>query len=242
MSGGTPKARPWEAAEELPREGAGARVDHLVVLDLVPAGARVLDIGCGDGALLALLRDRRGIDGRGIELSREGVNACLARGLPVIQGDADTDLANYPDGAFDVVVMSQTIQATRQPREVLEHLLRIGRHVIISFPNFGHWRVRTELALRGRMPVTDLMPDAWYETANIHHCTIRDFVGLCRVLGARIETAAALDSRGRAMRFALPWWVWNLFGAQGVFLLSKEGRDGADESPFRLGGSLPAKR
>jgi len=224
VSDGAPHHRPWETTETLPREPAGARVDHLVLLDLVPAGARVLDIGCGDGALLALLRDRRGIDGRGIELSREGVNACLARRLPVIQGDADTDLANYPDGAFDVVVMSQTIQATRQPREVLEHLLRIGRHVIISFPNFGHWRVRTELALRGRMPVTDLMPDAWYETANIHHCTIRDFVGLCRVLGARIETAAALDSRGRAMRVALPWWVWNLFGAQGVFLLSKDGR------------------
>ena len=226
MTGGTPHARPWDVTEALPRENTGARVDHLLMLDLVPAGARVLDIGCGDGALLALLRDRRGIDGRGIELSREGVNACLAKGLPVIQGDADTDLANYPDAAFDVVVMSQTIQATRQPREVLEHLLRIGRHVIISIPNFGHWRVRAELALRGRMPMTDLLPEAWYETANIHHCTIRDFVGLCRVLGARIETAAALDSRGHAMRFALPWWVWNLFGAQGVFLLTKKDRAG----------------
>lgn len=226
MTAGSSSARPWNVAEALPRENAGARVDHLVVLGLVPAGARVLDIGCGDGTLLALLRDRRGIDGRGIELSREGVNACLARGLPVIQGDADTDLANYPDGAFDVVVMSQTIQATRQPREVLEHLLRIGRQVIISFPNFGHWRVRSELALRGRMPMTDLLPEAWYETANIHHCTIRDFVGLVRLLGARIETAAALDSRGRPMRFALPWWVWNLFGAQGVFLLTREGREG----------------
>ena len=226
MTAGSSSARPWNVAEALPRENAGARVDHLVVLGLVPAGARVLDIGCGDGTLLALLRDRRGIDGRGIELSREGVNACLARGLPVIQGDADTDLANYPDGAFDVVVMSQTIQATRQPREVLEHLLRIGRQVIISFPNFGHWRVRSELALRGRMPMTDLLPEAWYETANIHHCTIRDFVGLVRLLGARIETAAALDSRGRPMRFALPWWVWNLFGAQGVFLLTRDGREG----------------
>ena len=226
MTDATPQARLWRATKALPRETAGIRVDHLLMLDLVPAGARVLDIGCGDGALLALLRDRRGIDGRGIELSREGVNACLARGLPVIQGDADTDLANYPDGAFDVVMMSQTIQATRQPREVLEHLLRIGRQVIISFPNFGHWRVRSELALRGRMPMTDLLPEAWYETANIHHCTIRDFVFLCRLLGARIETAAALDSRGRAMRFALPWWIWNLFGAQGVFLLAKDRREG----------------
>ncbi|WP_457106449.1 methionine biosynthesis protein MetW [Methylobacterium sp. P5_C11] len=214
---------PWERADTLPHAvgGGGDRVDHIVVLGLVPAGARVLDIGCGDGSLLALLRDRRGIDGRGIELSREGVNACLARGLSVIQGDADTDLANYPDGAFDVVVLSQTIQATRNPRVVLEHLLRIGRQVIISFPNFGHWRVRSELAFRGRMPVTEIMPDAWWETPNIHHCTIRDFVGLCRLIGARIEHATALDARGRPMRFSMPWWVWNLFGAQGVFLLRR---------------------
>lgn len=222
--GQAPHGAPWESADALPHagEGNGARVDHIVVLGLVPAGARVLDIGCGDGSLLALLRDRRGIDGRGIELSREGVNACLARGLSVIQGDADTDLANYPDGAFDVVVLSQTIQATRNPRVVLEHLLRIGRQVIISFPNFGHWRVRSELAFRGRMPVTEIMPDAWWETPNIHHCTIRDFVGLCRLIGARIEHATSLDARGRPMRFSMPWWVWNLFGAQGVFLLRRE--------------------
>ncbi|WP_407519014.1 methionine biosynthesis protein MetW [Methylobacterium oryzisoli] len=200
---------------------SGARKDHLVVLGLVEAGARVLDIGCGDGSLLALLRDERGVDGRGIELSREGVNACLARGLPVIQGDADTDLANYPDDAFDYVILSQTIQATRNPKAVLEHLLRIGRHAIVSFPNFGHWRIRAELLLLGRMPVTEYLPDAWYETPNIHHCTIRDFVGLCRLVGARIERASALDAGGNPMRFSLPWWVWNLAGAQGVFLLRR---------------------
>ena len=199
----------------------GARKDHLVVLGLVEAGARVLDIGCGDGSLLALLRDERGVDGRGIELSREGVNACLARGLPVIQGDADTDLANYPDNAFDYVILSQTIQATRHPKAVLEHLLRIGRHAIVSFPNFGHWRIRAELLVRGRMPVTEYLPDAWYETPNIHHCTIRDFVGLCRLVGARIERASALDAGGNPMRFSLPWWVWNLVGAQGIFLLRR---------------------
>jgi methionine biosynthesis protein MetW len=204
--------------------GAGrtaARKDHLVVLGLVEAGARVLDIGCGDGSLLALLRDERGVDGRGIELSREGVNACLARGLPVIQGDADTDLANYPDDAFDYVILSQTIQATRHPKVVLEHLLRIGRHAIVSFPNFGHWRIRAELLVRGRMPVNEYLPDAWYETPNIHHCTIRDFVGLCRLVGARIERASALDAGGNPMRFSLPWWVWNLVGAQGIFLLRR---------------------
>ncbi len=207
----------------LPQDATGSsRIDHLVMLNLVEPGSRVLDVGCGDGSLLALLRDRRGVDGRGIELSREGVNACLAHGLPVIQGDADTDLAAYPDDAFDYVILSQTIQATRQPKAVLEHLLRIGRHAIVSFPNFGHWRVRSELMLRGRMPMTDTLPDPWYETPNIHHCTIRDFVGLCRLVGARIERASALDASGHPMRFALPWWVWNLVGTQGVFLLRRE--------------------
>ncbi len=207
----------------LPQDATGSsRIDHRVMLNLVEPGSRVLDVGCGDGSLLALLRDRRGVDGRGIELSREGVNACLAHGLPVIQGDADTDLAAYPDDAFDYVILSQTIQATRQPKEVLEHLLRIGRHAIVSFPNFGHWRVRSELLLRGRMPVTDTLPDPWYATPNIHHCTIRDFVGLCRLVGARIERASALDASGHPMRFALPWWVWNLVGTQGVFLLRRE--------------------
>ena len=142
----------------------GHRSTSSMVADMVEPGSRVLDIGCGDGSLLAILRDRKGVDGRGIEISREGVNACLAKGLPVIQGDADTDLADYPDDAFDYVILSQTIQATRQPRVVLEHLLRIGRRAIVSFPNFGHWRVRVDLVLRGRMPVTENMPYSWYDT------------------------------------------------------------------------------
>jgi methionine biosynthesis protein MetW len=189
--------------------------------DMVTPGSRVLDIGSGDGSLLALLRDRRGVDGRGIELSREGVNECLAKGLPVIQGDADTDLADYPDDAFDYVILSQTIQATRRPRVVLEHLLRIGRRAIVTFPNFGHWHVRLHLAVKGRMPVTDNMPYSWYDTPNIHFCTIRDFVELCDEVGAQMERAVALDSSGQPMRFALPWWVWNMLGEQGVFLLKR---------------------
>jgi methionine biosynthesis protein MetW len=200
---------------------AGHRLDFLLVTNMVEPGSRVLDVGCGDGSLLALLRDRRGVDGRGIEISREGVSACLAKGLPVIQGDADTDLADYPDDAFDYVILSQTIQATRQPKVVLEHLLRIGRRAIVSFPNFGHWSVRLELALRGRMPVTDNMPYSWYDTPNIHFCTIRDFMELCREVGARMDKAVALNAGGKPMRVTLPWWVWNLFGEQGVFLLTR---------------------
>ncbi len=200
---------------------SGHRLDFLLVADMVEAGSRVLDVGCGDGALLALLRDRRGADGRGIELSREGVSACMAEGLPVIQGDADTDLADYPDDAFDYVILSQTIQATRQPRVVLEHLLRIGRRAIVSFPNFGHWRVRVDLGLRGRMPMTENLPYSWYDTPNIHFCTIRDFVELCREVGAQMEKAVALNAGGQPMRVTLPWWVWNLLGEQGVFLLKR---------------------
>jgi methionine biosynthesis protein MetW len=203
------------------REQAVGRVDLLLVADMVEPGARVLDVGCGDGALLDLLEHRRNVDGRGIELSREGVSNCVAKGLSVIQGDADTDLADYPDDAFDYVILSQTLQATRNPRRVLEHMLRIGRRAIVSFPNFGHWRIRAHVGLLGRMPVTDNLPFSWYDTPNIHFCTIRDFVALCRDLDAKMERAVALNATGRRVRVNFPWWVWNLFGEQAVFLLRR---------------------
>jgi methionine biosynthesis protein MetW len=207
---------------EAARGRGGSRVDLLVVADMVQAGARVLDVGCGDGELLRLL-ETRGVDGRGIELSREGVNQCVAKGLAVIQGDADTDLEDYPDDAFDFVILSQTLQATRRPRVVLEHMLRIGSYAIVSFPNFGHWRIRLQIALGGHMPHTDNLPYAWYETPNIHFCSIKDFRVLCHVVGARMEKSVALDAWGRALRFNAPWWTWNLFGEQAVFLLSRRG-------------------
>ncbi|MEP9365927.1 methionine biosynthesis protein MetW [Xanthobacter sp. VNH20] len=200
---------------------SSVRVDLMVIADMVAPHSRVLDVGSGDGALLELLATTRGCDARGIELSREGVNAGVARGLSVVQGDADVDLAHYPDDAFDYVILSQTLQATRRPRWVMEQMLRIGRRAIVSFPNFGHWRSRFDLLIYGRMPITDNMPYSWYDTPNIHFCTIRDFVALVEVLDARMEKAVALDSSGHPVRFNMPWWVWNLLGEQAVFLLSR---------------------
>ncbi|HZP18772.1 MAG TPA: methionine biosynthesis protein MetW [Bauldia sp.] len=200
---------------------ASTRVDLLAVAELVAPGSRVLDVGCGDGQLLKLLEETRGVDGRGVEIGQKNVNECVARGLSVIQGDADTDLVDYPDDAFDYVILSQTLQATHRPREVLEQLLRIGRKAIVSFPNFGHWRMRRLLLFTGRMPVTRSLPYSWYDTPNIHFCTIRDFVELCREIGARIEKATALRADGSRLAFNAPMWAWNLLGQQAVFLLSR---------------------
>jgi methionine biosynthesis protein MetW len=197
------------------------RIDFQLIAGMIEPGSRVLDVGCGDGALLDLLTQQRNVDGRGIELSRTGVANCVARGLPVIQGDADTDLADYPTDAFDYVILSQTIQATRQPRIVLEHMLRIGRRAIVSFPNFGHWKIRSQLVFGGHMPVTENLAYAWYDTPNIHFCTIRDFKQLCDAVGAKTERAVAMNAAGKAMGVNAPWWVWNLMGEQAVFVLRR---------------------
>jgi methionine biosynthesis protein MetW len=197
------------------------RVDLLLIAEMVSPGARVLDIGCGDGTLLRMLAEKRGVDGRGIELSQAGVNSCVARGLAVIQGDADTDLVYYPDLAFDFAILSQTIQATYSPHHVLEQLLRIGKRAVVSFPNFGHWRVRAQLMFGGKMPKTDNLPDHWYDTPNIHLCTIKDFLGLCKDIGAKVERAVALNAYGRKLGVSMPLFAQNLFGEQAVFLLSR---------------------
>ena len=165
------------------------RPDLAIIADHVAKGSRVLDVGCGDGALMAALRDVAGVDARGLELDRTNVSAAVARGLSVIQGDADTDLADYPDDSFDYAILSQTLQTTHRPDVALDHLLRIGRRAFVSFPNFAHWRVRLSLLWGGRMPVTRLLPLEWYETPNIHHVTIDDFRAFVKERGITVEGA-----------------------------------------------------
>jgi methionine biosynthesis protein MetW len=203
-------------------ENSVIRADHRLLADMVEAGTRVLDVGCGDGDLLAYLAKAKRVDARGIEISREGVAACVSKGLAVIQGDADTDLFEYPDNCFDYVILSQTLQATRRPRVVVEQMLRIAKNAIVSFPNFGHWRIRASLLFQGRMPVNENLPDSWYDTPNIHFCTIRDFVALADEVQAKIVRAEALDAAGKPVRVAMPWWFWNLMGEQGIFWLARK--------------------
>jgi len=195
------------------------RPDLAAIAEMIGEGARVLDVGCGDGALLEYLSRTKRVDGRGIELSQQNVNACVARGLSVVQGDADADLAEYPSHVFDVVILSQTIQATRAPSKVLADLLRIGRHTIVSFPNFGHWRVRLSLLIDGRMPRTRALGYDWYDTPNIHLCTIADFVALARGSGAVIERALALGGKGATHPMRPDAWGPNLFAEGAIFLL-----------------------
>jgi methionine biosynthesis protein MetW len=198
------------------------RPDLAAIADMIPASARVLDVGCGDGSLLEYLVRAKAVDGRGLELIQQNVNQCVARGLSVVQGDADTDLHEYPSGVFDIVILSQTIQATRRPRHVLGELLRIGKRTIVSFPNFGHWRVRLSLLLRGRMPVTRALDYAWHDTPNIHLCTIADFLALAKQTGARIERALALNNGNPAKPMHPDSWGPNLFAEGAIFLLAKK--------------------
>jgi len=202
-------------------ERKSIRVDLQLIADMIQPGSRVLDVGCGNGALLDYLVHFKQVDGRGIEIGTEGVNACISAGLSVIQGDAEADIGNYPDQAFDYVILSQTLQAMHRPDQMVEQLLRIGKQAVVSFPNFANWRHRLILLLRGRMPVNESLPFQWYETPNIHLCTIQDFVVLCRDLGVRIEHSLSLGRNGAPRRIVGHPFLANLLGEQAVFLLSK---------------------
>lgn len=197
------------------------RKDLQAISGLIAPNSTVLDVGCGEGDLLAWLQEQKKISGRGIELSQSGVNRCIARGLSVIQGDADTDLQYYPDQAYDYVVLSQTLQTLLKPKEVLEHLVRIAKHAVVSVPNFGHWKNRLYLALNGRMPVTTALSYQWYDTPNIHFCTITDFINLCEHLGLSIEQRLYVTNQGTSGYFRDKDLFANLFGEQGIFVIRR---------------------
>tara|TARA_B100001059_G_C17814593_1_gene574345 strand:- start:292 stop:912 length:621 start_codon:yes stop_codon:yes gene_type:complete len=198
------------------------RQDFLVINDMVTNNSKVLDVGCDDGSLLKMLQESKNVDARGIEISAEGVNTCLAKGLSAVQGDANLDLEMYPENSFDFVILSKTLQSMIEPKKTLEELLRIGKNAIVSIPNFAHWKVRLYLLLHGRMPVTPSLPDTWYNTENIHLCTINDFINLCEELEIQIIKSVVLDKKGNLLNFANRIKSVNLIGEQGIFLLKRK--------------------
>ena len=195
---------------------AGLRPDLRIIADHVAPDSRALDIGCGDGALMAALRDHAQVDARGIEIDAANVASAVARGLSVVQGDADVDLVGYPYNAFDYAILSQTLQTTRAPDRVLDELLRIGAKAFVSFPNFAYWRVRASLLWGGRMPVTRTLPESWHDTPNIHHLTIDDFRATLRTRG--IVTERSWFLAGDRLRGAA---AANLWAEHAIFLLRR---------------------
>jgi methionine biosynthesis protein MetW len=194
------------------------RPDLDVVADLVGSGHRVLDLGCGDGALLENLIEQRGCTGLGVERELDDFHACIARGVPVTQGDLEEELPRFEAGDFDVAVLSLTLQAVSRPDRVLTEMKRVASRLVVSLPNFAHWRLRATLALRGRMPVTDALPYQWYDTPNIHLCTIRDFEALVGELGLRIQRRVLIDATGRRVE-GLARWAPNLLAERAVYSL-----------------------
>jgi methionine biosynthesis protein MetW len=197
------------------------REDFREIIRLVAPGSRVLDVGCGEGELLEMLTREKQIDGQGLEISSEGVSACLARGLAVVQGDGDRDLDHFPSKAFDYAILSKTLQQMRDPRRVLSELLRIADEAVVSVPNFGHWRVRWALLARGRMPETKALPDPWWATANIHLCTLHDFIALCDDLDIQIEACSALSEGQLARPIDPKRPIENWRAETALFLLSR---------------------
>jgi len=191
-----------------------------VIADLLPKNVRVLDVGCGDGSLMDVLIREKNIEARGLELVEENVKKCIYRGLSVIEGNAETELHQFPSQSFDFVVLSQTLQAFYNPEKVLKDLLRIGKSVIISIPNFGYWRVRTSLLLFGKMPVTKTLPNTWYNTPNLHMCTIKDLFHFCLEKNIQIDRAIGVNENSTSEIKKNNLEIKNLFSKLGIFLLS----------------------
>lgn len=197
------------------------RADLEIIQDWIPAGSRVLDLGCGDGELLAWLRDNKQVTGYGLEIDADNIAACVTKGVNVIEQDLDLGLSNFASNSFDVVVMTQALQAVQYPDKILEEMLRVGRQCIISVPNFGHWRCRYYLARNGRMPVSDFMPYTWYNTPNIHFCTFKDFEALCVERSVKVLDRLAVDHLHRNSLGARVWP--NLLGEIGIYRVSGPG-------------------
>lgn len=217
------------AAAEAAQPLTGQRQDFREILRLVRPGSRVLDVGCGEGVLLEMMTREKAIDGRGLEIRPDNVAACMARGLAVVQGDADRDLDHFPTRAFDYAVLSYTLQQARDPKHVLGEMLRIADQAIVSLPNMGHWRVRLALLAGGRMPVNKTLPDPWWATGNIHLCTLRDFTDLCDELDLRIDAAAALSGDKSARPINARSASANWMSESALLLLSR--REGHAETP-----------
>ena len=190
-----------------------------VIADLLPKNVRVLDVGCGDGSLMSHLIEKKNIEARGLELKKENVTKCIYKGLPVIEGNAETELNQFPNQSFDYVILSQTLQAFYNPERVLKDLLRIGKSVIISIPNFGYWKVRTSLLFFGKMPVTKTLPNTWYNTPNLHMCTIKDLFIFCDEKNIRIKKVIGINEEKISNIKKGNLEMKNLFSKVGIFLI-----------------------
>jgi len=191
-----------------------------IIANLLPSQSRVLDVGCGDGTLIEALIKEKSIDARGIELGENNVKACISKGLSVIEGNAETELNQFPDKAFDFVILSQTLQAFYQPENVLDQLLRIGNRVIISIPNFGYWKIRAKLLFFGKMPVTKSLPYSWYNTPNLHMCSIKDFYHFCELKKIKIEKVVGINGEKISSIYRINLELKNLLSEVGIFLVS----------------------
>jgi len=196
------------------------KIEFKIISNLIPNQARILDVGCGDGSLMQSLIQEKDIDARGIELEEENVKKCISKGLSVIEGNAENELGQFPNKSFDFVILSQTLQAFYNPENVLDHLLRIGKYVIVSIPNFGYWKVRTSLLFFGRMPVTKSLPNTWYNTPNLHMCTIKDFYEFCGNKNIKIEKIIGINDEKISSINRLNLEMKNLLSEVGIFLIS----------------------